>query len=112
MQLGGFMRPLFVVLLMVSLTILGDYLLKIGSAQPNPYQSFHTHGGALLYFVSAYGWIFVMQRLNLTTIGAAYSSLTIIALTALSIMVFREAVGLRQIIGAGLAVAAVVVAAG
>lgn len=106
------MRPLLVVLLIVTLTILGDYLLKLGSTRPNPYLSPHTHAGALLYFASAYGWIFVMQRMTLTMVGAAYSSLTIIALTMLSIFVFREAVSARQIAGAGLALLAIIVAAG
>ena len=97
------MRTILAITFLVILAAVGDYLLKIGSSHPQPFSSASTHAGALMYLASGYCWMLVMQRTNLTVIGAAYAALTIVVLTALSLVVFKEDVSTRQLIGAGLA---------
>jgi drug/metabolite transporter (DMT)-like permease len=66
--------------------------------------------GAAIYGISAFGWVFIMQRTNLTLVGVLYTSMTIIILTGLSLLVFKETVSSRHLIGAALALIAVLVA--
>src|SRR5262249_8938474 len=53
--------------------VLGDYFLKLASAQATPLRSQWFIIGFAVYASTAFGWIFVMQRLKLATIGVVYS---------------------------------------
>jgi drug/metabolite transporter (DMT)-like permease len=107
---GGGMHPVIVVFMCAVLTLAGDYLLKVGSLSARPYTSLQTLCGALLYFCSAFGWVFAMRRANLTVVATTYSALTILVLTGMSFLIFKEAVSARQLTGAGLALVAVLIA--
>ena len=96
-----------VVLIIVLMNTAGDYFLKVGSSQANPYIALATFSGVVMYASSAFGWIYVMQRVNLTVVGIIYSSSTIIILTLMSLYVFKEEVSLRQLLAVGLALGAV-----
>ncbi len=98
-----------VVAILVLLTTGGDWFLKTGSMQNSSYASWQTQVGAIMYLLTAYGWVYVMQKLNLTQVGVLYSSMTIIILTAMSLIIFKEDVSTRQLLGAALALAAVIV---
>ena len=103
----GSYAAIAVVLIIVLMNTAGDYFLKVGSGQASPYLATSTYFGVALYALSAFGWIYVMQRVNLTVVGIIYSSATIIILTLMSLYIFKEDVSTRQMIAVGLALAAV-----
>jgi drug/metabolite transporter (DMT)-like permease len=96
-----------VVLIIVLFNATGDYFLKIGSNQSNPYIALQTLTGVALYATSAFGWIYVMQRVNLTVVGIIYSSSTIIILTLMSLYIFKEDVSAKQLLAVSFALIAV-----
>jgi len=99
------------VVLIVAMNTIGDYFLKISSSEELAFTSAEAHIGAALYWGSAYFWIYVMQRVNLTVVGVLYSSMTILVLTLMSLFIFKEAVTPRQLLAALLALIAVAISA-
>ena len=106
------MHSFIAVFVVAIFALAGDYLLKTGSLLPQPYGSIPTLSGAALYFVSAFGWVYAMRRMNLTVVAVVYSSMTIIILTAMSLFVFKETVNAKQLVVAGLALVAILIALG
>src|SRR5690242_12754581 len=49
--------------------VLGDYFLKIASAQERSLRSPAFYVGFVIYASTAFGWLFVMKHLKLGTIG-------------------------------------------
>ena len=50
--------------------VLGDYFLKLASGEQAPLRNKWFYIGFAVYASTAFGWVFVMQRLKLATIGA------------------------------------------
>ena len=63
----------------------------------------------LLYALPAIGWFFLMRSHSLAAIGVFYSAATILILAGLGVIVFKEAFGVRELLGVSLAIAAVAV---
>lgn len=102
---------MLVLVAIVVINTLADYYLKLGSLEPRIFTTWHTHVGALLYAMTAYGWVFMMTKANLTVIGALYSSMTIVILSTMGVAIFKEVVTARQLLGAALAITAILVTA-
>lgn len=98
-----------VVIIIVLLNTVGDYFLKVSSERQESFLTYQAFLGALLYAISAFGWIYVMQRFNLTVVGVLYSTMTIVVLTFLSITIFKEEVTKWQLLSAVLAIIAVLI---
>lgn len=62
--------------------------------------------GALLYGLTAIGWVVVMREMTLGAIGVWFSITVLLMLTALGVIVFKETLGPREILGIALAVVA------
>jgi drug/metabolite transporter (DMT)-like permease len=73
--------------------------LKIASGQDAPFTSFEFWAGAILYMLTAAGWMLAMKHLSLATIGVFYSIPTLFLLTSLGVLVFRETLTLRDVAG-------------
>lgn len=97
------------VLIIVLLNVIGDYFLKTSADKSISFLTYEAVVGALLYAISAYGWIYVMQKVNLTVVGMLYSTMTIVILTIMSIVIFKEEVTKGQLLSAALAVVAVLI---
>ncbi len=97
------------VIVSVIITIVGDYCLKLGSLQNNTYSSPWTFIGAGLYASTAFIWVYLMKKTNLTVIASLYTSTTLILLILLGLFIFKEDVTTRQLVGAGLALIAIFV---
>ena len=102
-------RAFLVLSLVASITLLGDYFLKMASGKSEGILSVWFAGGALMYGLAAFGWFFLMKSNSLATIGVMFSASTILLLAGLGYFVFKEQFGLREIIGVSLAVLAVAV---
>ena len=101
-------RSYAILFLIVLLTILGDYSLKVAAKLSEPFVSFWFFKGVLLYGFTAVGWTFLMQTHSLAQIAVVYSSVTILALILIGYFLFGEAITRRQGLGVAAAFAAVV----
>ncbi len=99
------MKPLLFILLIVLLTLIGDYLLKLASQKENSLATIEFGSGALIYGLSAVGWVYAMKYLPLATVGVIYSILVILFLAIMGVTLFGERLAAREILGLGLAFA-------
>jgi multidrug transporter EmrE-like cation transporter len=88
--------------------VLGDYLLKLASAERAPLRSRWFYVGFAVYASTAFGWVFVMRHLKLATIGVVYSVSMILLLTGIGVVVFREPLRPAEVAGLVMAVAALI----
>lgn len=99
----------FILAAITTMTILGDYCIKLATHRDTGLRSAWFLFGALLYGLPAIGWFFLMKSHSLAMIGVMYSGATLILLTMLGYVMFNEKLGLREILGLSLAIAAVIV---
>ncbi len=99
------MKPALFVLLIVVLTLIGDYLLKLASARPGPLATWQFAAGAAVYGLSAVGWVYAMKYMSLAAIGVSYSMLVIIFLAIMGVTLFGEKLAAREVLGLALACA-------
>ena len=76
--------------------VLGDYFLKVASAEEHSLRSPAFYVGFAVYASTAFGWLFVMKHLKLATIGVVYSVSMILLLTTIGVAVFGEKVSARD----------------
>ena len=88
--------------------VLGDYFLKVASAQEHSLRSPAFYVGFVVYASTAFGWLFVMKHLKLGTIGVLYSVSMILLLTTVGVAVFGEKLSYPEIAGLLLALASLV----
>jgi multidrug transporter EmrE-like cation transporter len=85
--------------------VIGDYFLKLASQQGRPLRSVAFYVGFVVYASTAFGWVFVMKYLKLSTVGVVYSVSMIVLLTAVGWIWFGESRGPREVAGLILAIA-------
>jgi small multidrug resistance pump len=88
--------------------VLGDYFLKLASAEPHSLRSPAFYVGFAIYSSTAFGWVFVMKYLKLSTIGVVYSVSMVLLLTATGVVAFRESLNSYELAGLVMAVMALV----
>lgn len=100
--LGG----LFLVLFVTAITILGDVFIKLAAnistknLDINRYLIF----GALLYFVTGFGWFVVMKKVELSSIGTIYGVATSILLAIIGALFFHENINYIEFIAIAMGV--------
>ena len=85
--------------------VIGDYFLKLASQHVTPLRSVPFYVGFVVYASTAFGWVFVMKHLKLSTVGVVYSVSMIVLLMALGWIWFGESLGPREVAGLILAIA-------
>ena len=103
------MRSALILIVIVVITVLGDYFVKAASQQLGGLATRTFVLGALLYGLPAVGWFYLMQMHSLAAIGVFYSAVTLVLLAGMGTIVFKEAFGLREVAGLSLALASLVV---
>jgi drug/metabolite transporter (DMT)-like permease len=88
--------------------VLGDYFLKLASAESAPLKSVWFYVGFVVYASTAFGWVFVMGHLKLATISVVYSVSMIVLMTAMGILLFRQTLNGYEIVGLILAIASLI----
>ncbi len=88
--------------------VLGDYFLKLSSANDQPLRTRWFYVGFVVYASTAFGWVFVMRHLKLGTIGVVYSISMVLLLTAVGVILFGESLNRYEIAGIVLALASLV----
>ena len=91
-----------------ALGVLGDYFLKLASDKDFPLKSKWFYIGFAVYASTAFGWVFVMQRLKLATISVVYSVAMILLLTITGVVFFRETLNYYEIAGIVMAIASLI----
>jgi small multidrug resistance pump len=90
------------------LGVLGDYFLKLASAQEHSLKTLWFYVGFIVYASTAFGWVFVMKYLKLATISVVYSVSMVVLLTAIGLVCFRESLNYYEIAGLGMAIASLI----
>lgn len=88
--------------------VLGDYFLKLASAEAHSLRSRWFYIGFAVYASTAFGWVFVMKHLKLATIGVVYSVSMILLLTAIGVIGFGESLKAAEVVGLAMAIGALV----
>jgi drug/metabolite transporter (DMT)-like permease len=104
-------KPTLAVLVTVTFSVVGvvgDYFLKLASGREQPLRTGWFYVGFALYASTAFGWVFVMRHLKLATISVLYSVSMVLLLTAVGVVLFREALNYYEVTGIVLAVASLV----
>jgi small multidrug resistance pump len=86
--------------------VLGDYFLKLASEESHSLRSPWFYVGFAVYASTAFGWVFVMKYLKLSTIGVVYSVSMILLLTAIGVVAFRESLNAYEVAGLLMAISA------
>ena len=63
--------------------------------------------GCILYLFSAFGWVFVMRHIKLSSLGLVYSLFTVILLAGLGVVVFGETLNRHEFVGIMLGIASI-----
>ena len=90
------------------LGVLGDYFLKLASANENSLKTIWFYVGFAVYASTAFGWVFVMKHLKLATIGVVYSVSMVLLLTAIGVVFFQESLNYYEIAGLVMAIASLI----
>ena len=90
------------------LGVLGDYFLKLASANENSLKTIWFYVGFAVYASTAFGWVFVMKHLKLATIGVVYSISMVLLLTAIGVVFFQESLNYYEIAGLFMAIASLI----
>ena len=90
------------------LGVVGDYFLKLASANDNSLKTTSFYLGFVLYASTAFGWVFVMKHLKLATISVVYSVSMVLLLTGIGVAFFRETLSSYEIAGLIMAIGALV----
>lgn len=96
-----------VTILLSAVGVLADYFLKLASDQAQSIQTRNFVLGFVIYSSTAFGWVFVMKHIKLASIGVVYSVSTALLLTALGVLVFKEALKWQEYVGVAMAVGSI-----
>ena len=88
--------------------VVGDYFLKLASGRDEPLRSGWFYVGFAVYASTAFGWVFVMRHLKLATVSVVYSVSMVLLMTAMGVLVFREALNGYEVAGLLMAIASLV----
>lgn len=88
--------------------VLGDYFLKLASANENALKTKWFYIGFALYASTAFGWVFVMKYLKLGTISVVYSISMVVLLTGIGVVLFGETLNYYEIAGLMMAIGSLI----
>ncbi len=101
------MQYLLLIIGLSGLGAFGDVLLKM-AGQPGPTRTPLLVLGAAVYLLTVPGWFIVLHKVQLPAVGAIYATSTVLILTITGMFFFHERLTATELIGVGLAIAAVI----
>ena len=90
------------------LGVVGDYFLKLASAQDQSLKTAEFYIGFVVYASTAFGWVFVMKHLKLATVGVVYCVSMVLLLAAIGVVAFKESLNAYEIAGIAMAIGSLV----
>ncbi len=103
--------PILIVIVLAGVGVLGDYFIKIAGDGPRYISFAPLLTGMLIYALTAIGWFYVMKHIKLSTLGVFYSLITVILLTIVGALFFREKLNVVDVIGIALGITSIVLLA-
>jgi drug/metabolite transporter (DMT)-like permease len=94
----GIINLTFSIILLL-LTILGDYLLKKASSLPAFTGWKLMVLGCMIYFIAAIGWYFIYKTTKFFTLGTFYSLGHLLLTILIAILIFKEKLDTTEIVG-------------
>jgi drug/metabolite transporter (DMT)-like permease len=91
---------------LAALTLVGDYMLKLASLKSESFAAPEFIAGAMMYALTAAGWVIAMKHMTLAALGVYFSVMIILMLAALGVFVFKETLAAREMLGIVLAIVA------
>ncbi len=73
--------------------VLADAALKVASGKTNLTSNGYFLTGAVIYGLTAFGWVWAMRHLKLAQLGAFYSVSTALLLAVVGVVFFRRRCG-------------------
>ena len=93
---------MYIMILMTSLLILADYLIKKATISANHFTVLMS-AAVMLYAISPFGWFYVLSSYKLVSVGAIYSIMTIVMLALIGVVFFHEHLSRQEMAGLVLA---------
>lgn len=91
--------PILIVIGLSLVGVLGDYFLKVAGNGEKYIDWKWFVVGAIIYSSTAIGWFFVMKYIKLSTLGIVYATTTVLALTIIGILLFKESLNGYEVVG-------------
>ena len=104
----GKLLPVLVTIGFSLVGVVGDYFLKLASAQEHSWRTPWFAIGFAVYASTAFGWVFVMKHLKLGTIGVVYSMSMVVLLTAIGVLGFGESLSAYEVVGVLMAIGSLI----
>lgn len=87
------------IFLLSTIGVLGDYFLDLAGRSKSGFASQWFIAGLLIYALSSFGWFVVIKHVKLEDLGVLYATTTSILLVLLGVIVFKEQLQPKEIIG-------------
>lgn len=103
--------PILIIIILAGIGVLGDYFIKLAGngSKYISYIPFFT--GMIVFALTAFGWFYVMKHIKLSTLGLFYSVTTVILLTLVGTIFFKEHLSTIELIGIILGIASIIILA-
>lgn len=85
-----------------------DYFLKRASDLPSPLTSPLFYVGVVMYSTTAFGWVFVMRRMQFATLGVVYAATMVVLMAGIGVFLLNESLQWREALGIVLAIASII----
>lgn len=90
---------ILIIIILSLIGVLGDYFLKLSGSGARYIDWKFFLIGALVYSSTAIGWFFVMKHVKLGTLGIVYATTTVLALTIIGLIFFKENLNYYEMAG-------------
>ncbi len=99
---------LVIAIVLSLVTVLADYFIKKASLENGVWSKWLILG-AVIYGLTALGWVFVMKNMKLSTLGAVYGISCITILAIISVFVFHEKISTIEVVGILMGIASILI---
>ncbi|MBI2631980.1 transporter [Candidatus Pacearchaeota archaeon] len=89
---------LIFIIVLALIGVVGDFFIKIAGKEKN-INWFWFIIGLTIYASTAFGWLFVMRHVKLSTLGVFYGISTVLFLVFLSVLYFKESLNYYEGLG-------------
>lgn len=99
---------LIVAVVLALVGVAGDFYIKLSGIGPKFMEVKWFIIGFIIYGLTAFGWFYVMKHVKLATLGVFYAVSTVLFVTLLGVLHFKERINIYEIIGIGAAILSLV----
>lgn len=101
------MNPVLVVIVLSAVGVIGDYCIKTAGHTKAVHVPWFI-AGLVIYALTAFGWLFAMRHMKLSSLGVIYSLATLLFLVVVGVVLFHERLHASELIGIVFAIIAII----